>query len=46
MKVFDSISHNSQWNTLEQCGIESQYVCSLEEGIRKTESDKLDRQRE
>ena len=26
MKAFDSISHSSLWNTLEQCGTESQYV--------------------
>ena len=29
MKAFESISHNSLWNALKQCGIEPQYVCLL-----------------
>ena len=26
MKAFDSISDKSQWNALEQCGIEPRYI--------------------
>ena len=29
MKAFDSISHNSLREALEQCGIESQHICLL-----------------
>ena len=29
MKAFDSISHDSLWNALKQCGIKSQFVSLL-----------------
>ena len=29
MNAFDSISHESLWNALEKCGIESHYICLL-----------------
>ena len=50
MRAFDSISHNSQWSALGQCGIESQYVSLLKRLFAKqkatvltdTESDMLE----
>ena len=46
MKAFDSISHRSLWNALEQCEIEPQNVGLFEETTRETEKIYLDRQRE
>ena len=46
MKAFDSISHNSIWNALEQCEIESSYISLLRRLFAEQKSDSIDRQRE